>query len=175
MRHSALLIAGAVLATPAPAQAAGTRTLDCDRSSIGQFQNVFADARSVVVGPVALAGLRSASTATAEQRKRTGGYIKSALLLEPGRTATVTVDPEARRFARLIYGGGDRLDRPGLPHTVRFTACDRRGSDSRAGSKRVTFWSGGFVVASEAFCLRFTVTVDGVKHRRRLPIDGGAC
>jgi hypothetical protein len=54
--HRRTLLAGFVAMTvaPAPAMAAeGTRALGCQPQSEGSFNNVYADSRSVVAGPLA--------------------------------------------------------------------------------------------------------------------------
>jgi hypothetical protein len=175
--HRRTLLAGLVAMTvaPAPAMAAeGTRALGCQPQSEGSFNNVYADSRSVVAGPLALVGLRGIATASRDHVDRNG--FKSPLVLRPGRKATLSIDPASRAQVRLTYGGGDRHDLASLPHTIRFTACSRPRSRSRIGRRtRVTFWPGTFALAPGVTCMRFSVTTGGERRRFALPVAGGAC
>lgn len=163
--------ASATVASPTP----GTEAVGCRSQSGAGFPHAFAARSSLVVGPLALVGLRDLRGTTPENIARFGGW-KSPALIRPGHAVTVSIDPAARSFARLRYSHHGERAFTRLPHTVRFVACDAAHADSTADGRPVTFFSGFFELRRAPACVPITVKVDGGPARhRRLPVARGAC
>jgi hypothetical protein len=141
---------------------AATAAVACGQQSEGSFPNVYRDARSAHLGPLALSGLRDIATMDRSLLERLGGF-KAPLVLRPGRSVTIATE---RDVARISYGGDAGREFDAAPAKVRFRACTRRRSQSHAGSQKVTFWPGAFVLKPDATCLRLRITIDGRSYRR---------
>jgi hypothetical protein len=131
-----------------------------------------------VVGPLAFVGAADAARASVAEVARFGGWKSPALLL-PGHTATVQVAPSARGRAGLLGYGDEAAGRSvrDADRSVTFVACDRRRSDSHAGGRRVTFWSGAFVASSLPACVPLDVSIDRERAPRRIVVSlaAGRC
>lgn len=169
-----LLAAGAA---PASASAAPRATETCDSASQGAFP------RSTVLsaGPFHLSGGRQYEHTTLDQLRRLTWY-KMPLLLEAGRSATISIDPAFRDRAGWVagHGGGAAPDRPGIAGTaavVTLRACPKGHPyhRSRMGGRDVTFWSGGIDATTVPSCVPITVRTDrGTTLRRTIPL-GRTC
>jgi hypothetical protein len=136
-------------------------------------------AGDLAFGPLRFVGLKPIKGWT-EEDLRENSFYKSQALLRPGHTATVSIDPAARRFARLSYVHRQTdPDKPvfaTLPHTVRFDACNANRAASRASGKPVTFWSGFFKVTEIHRCIPLTIRIDREPVRHwRLPVGVDSC
>jgi hypothetical protein len=141
-----------------------TRTVGCGDRSMAGFPDLFArPGGSLVAGPVAFSGLRTAQATTPAHLERLGWW-KSPLLLRVGEQATVSVEPADRDVARLAYAPDEDRGATGfgaLAHTLRLVGCASAArAGSRAGARPVTFWSGGFVLRRPA-CVDLRVTPAG--------------
>jgi hypothetical protein len=75
-------------------------------------------------------------------------FYKAGAILRPGGVVTVTVAPEARRYATLdVQGGPDRGST-----SVTYHACP--GAPD-------TIWPGGFLLTEQTACLPLDVSVPG--------------
>lgn len=133
----------------------------CDSQSAAGFPGAYSSRRNLVVGPLALIG---AAAFTDEATVLEHGGNKSPLLVRAGHTVTVSVPERHRATASLDYGF-QALGR----HTITFSACSARLSQSRADGP-VTFWS-GFVRTTVPSCVPLDVWVDRESRRRvRVPL-----
>lgn len=128
----------------------------CDRQSGAGFPGAYSSRRNLVVGPLSLIG---AAAFTDEATVREHGGNKFPLLVRAGHTVTVSV-PERHRASASLNHGLRSLGR----HTITFTACSARRSQSRADGP-VTFWS-GFVLTTVPSCVPLDVWVDREPRRR---------
>jgi hypothetical protein len=166
----AALAAAALAVAPA-----GVETVGCAQQSKASFPHAFSSPASVVVGPLAFVGLRDMRNTTPANIARFHGW-KSPALVRPGHTVTVSVDRQARSFARLRYSHVAQRPFARLPHTVRFVGCDSRRAMSQVDGRPVTFYSGFFQLRGAPACVPVTIRADGGAARhRRLSVAGGAC
>jgi hypothetical protein len=170
---AAVLAVGLAGATAASKN--GVKTDTCRSQSGASFPHVFRDSRSVVVGPFAFAGLRDAANASPDNITYHDGW-KSPAVLRIKHRALVTIDKDARSYARLNYTHSDAPFRR-LPHTVRYVACkDASQALSDSDGKPVTFWSGFFVVNKVPACVGRAIKVDRRRARHfTIAIGRGGC
>jgi hypothetical protein len=171
-------VAAAVLlaALAAPARAAAVPAAErgratCARQSGANFPGAYTSSRNLRVGPLVLIGGR---TYTSPATVRKFGGQKYPLLLAAGHTARIEISRSARRASSLTWAGtghGVRRVADGY-RVVDARACDRRNAQSRAGSRRVTFWS-GFILTSVPRCLRVAIRIDGAPTARRVRVPLG--
>jgi hypothetical protein len=148
-------------ASPDPTASAPARE-DCSTRSFADFTGAFADPANLVVGPFALVG--GATPTTAPVVERFGGQ-KYPLLVKGGHVVTVRLPAELRGVAVLAYGPlpqGEITVSEGH-EAVTFTACE---------DGAVTFWSGGIVV-TELACVPLDLYVDGDPKPRRAAVELG--
>lgn len=131
---------------------------DCSSKSQAWFPDTFSDPETVAVGPVALLG---AAWVPPNVVRQFGGD-KIPVLVRHGHRVTIEVPRRLRRVVGLAYGrlpeGDVRLR--DAHRVATFIACrGDKESGSRAGRKRVTFWS-GFVLTSASRCVPLKVWVD---------------
>jgi len=134
----------------------------CATRSLAWFPGAYRDDENLVVGPLALVG---AGTMTSARTIASVGGNKFPALLRPGHTVTLRIAASARGIAALGYGPlpqgeitlGDAHD------TVTFEACPHR---------RVTFWSGA-VVTPEPACVPLDVYIDGGSTPTRVLLEMG--
>ncbi|MDQ5808239.1 MAG: hypothetical protein M3320_06140 [Actinomycetota bacterium] len=162
----AALAAAALAGFSSPVEEPRAPTVRCEDRSEGAFPP-FASGRNLVVGPLALAG---AGALTPEETVREfGGNKFPALVLNRHRVTVQVVSGGAR----LTHG--PRPDGPMTleegDRTMTFVACRRR-LGSRAGRRRVTFWS-GFVLTPGPQCVTLRVWVDRSRLPRRAAIPLG--
>lgn len=95
----------------------------------------------------------------ADVRNPDGRYFyKAGAILRPGAVVTVTVAPEARRYAALdVQGGPDSGSA-----SVTYHACT--GAPD-------TIWPGGFLLSERTACLPLDVSVLGEPGRRRVVLS----
>jgi hypothetical protein len=144
---------------------AGARAT-CSSRSFARFPRAYADPANLVVGPLALVG--GATPTTAATVEAVGGQ-KYPLLVKSGHVVAVELPPEVHSRVSLGYGPlpqGEITVADGHER-VTFSACD-----DEAGP---TFWS-GFIVASKPTCVPLDVYVDGEGSPRRAEVElGRAC
>jgi hypothetical protein len=127
----------------------------------------FTDPDSLVVGPLMMAGaVAAADIPPGDARLRHG--LKLLVAVRFHHRATISVDREARSFARLQYGDGPARFR-NTPAKVRFVAC-RRVAPGQHGSLppdsvRASFFPGGISARHIPVCVPITIRVD-----RREPV-----
>ena len=162
--------------------AAAVPTLGCEDRITGAFTQ-FADGRRVadtfafdrrrdfVAGPLAMRGLRGMTPRDWDSMAARDQWLKSPLVMRPGRAATIEVPPDQRSWMKIVRGSGERL---------RLRACARGGRSS--GSSGNTAWSGGFEIdyaraPQQGRCARIVVRVAGRDEpiRRRLTPRAGPC
>jgi hypothetical protein len=150
---------------------AATRAVGCAERSQASFPNAWSDPGNLSVGLLTLVGGAQARLASAARSMRERGGWMMPLLLREGSAATLSVAWEARRRARLDYGGEP-------VRAVRFTAC-RHGeaSGSDVNTWPVTFWSGGVRLTRVPACVPVDLWVEQALARRlRIPFgDPDAC
>jgi hypothetical protein len=153
----------------------GVKTDACQHQSGASFPGLFSDPQSVVVGPFAFSRLRDAAKVSDDNIKRHGGW-KSPAVLRIKHRAVVTIDKDARPYARLAYTHDDATFRR-QPHTMRFVACSKASDTlSDADGKPVTFWSGFFVVNKAPACVGIKIKVDRRPARHyTIAIGRAAC
>ncbi|HVL97403.1 MAG TPA: hypothetical protein VM266_16220 [Solirubrobacteraceae bacterium] len=160
-------LAGAMLFVLTDGRAASRPSAEhvnrCGGRSMAEFPNGFRDRRNLVVGPLAMSGARTFTTA---ETVREFGGNKFPLFVRNGRRVTIELTRGSARAAGLSYGS-----RHGGHRVVRFVAC-RRNSGSTAGDAPVTFWS-GFVTARRPLCVRMRVWVDDEPEPRPAHIELG--
>jgi hypothetical protein len=163
------------LASAAAASKNGVKTDRCGSQSGASFPHLFTDPHSVIVGPLAFANLRDAADASPDNITYHHGW-KSPAVLRIKHRAKVTIDTDARSYARLNYTHSDAPFRR-LPHTVRYIACKKASEAlSNADGKPVTFWSGFFVVNKAPACVGIAIKVDRRRARHfRIAIGRGGC
>jgi hypothetical protein len=180
MRWAALIAAVLALAVAATAgdaaQRGGFSSTGCRSQSSAGFPHAFTLPDSLVVGPLAFRfALKEYSR---DEIARFGGF-KAPALLRPGHTARVSISRASRSTARLAYGATDgrtEADFPRFPHTIRFRSCSRRRAMSHVDGKRVTFWSGFFVLKPQPACVGVDISIDRRRARHRtIPVAGGTC
>jgi hypothetical protein len=172
-------VAASLAAASAPPSTVPPRetTVTCAKRSEANFPGAFADARNLVVGPLALVGAGSYTPASVVRRF---GGNKFPLLVKAGHRVTLRLSRAVQRSAGLAYAGMGRRALPGgevqlrdTAQAMTFVACRRKGaSGSRAGAEQITFWS-GFVMTSVPRCLALAVYVDGDRSPRRARIALG--
>ena len=124
--------------------------------------------QDLVAGPLGLTGLRRLRARDWAWLAARDQWLKSPMVLRPGRRVTLVVPRAQRSWMRIVHGGA-RL-------TLR--ACPRGGPSS--GSSGNTAWSGGFEIdyakaPRQGRCARIHVRVDGRTLRRRIAPRAGAC
>ena len=128
----------------------------CATRSMAEFPGAFTSRRNLVVGPLALMGGRTYTTAATV---REFGGNKFPLLVRAGHRVTIELKA---RSAALGYGPlpeGEVRVADGH-EVVTFVACRRnQASGSDADGAPVTFWS-GFLLADRPQCVRLRVWVD---------------
>jgi streptogramin lyase len=158
--------------------------LSCSDSVYGQLGNGW-QRDSVVVGPIAFAGLRAAAVephkSFAHHRGGWGG-TKTIVVVSEGKAVTVSIPPSERGRLALLYdssafklSGGWYSPSEG-EQAVTFRACEPGQSPYRAfGAKGATQFAGGFIVAG-AQCASLDVTAAGepTKHVR-IPFGKDTC
>ena len=162
-------------AMAAGADARGVERVGCSIQSFGGFQQ--ADAEDLVAGPLAFVGAFGARDSTPGAVEYIGGF-KSPALLRPGHVARVSIDRASRSNVRLDYSFTHEPDDAlrTFPHTVVFHACPRRRAGSRANGRRVTFWSGFYLVRDAPTCVHVTIRIDGGRARhRQIPVAQPSC
>jgi hypothetical protein len=175
---AAVAIALVVLGRADPSPAANPRAVEgavqtsCAQQSGARFPGAYRDRRNLVVGPLALIGGATFTSAATARRFHGNKY---PVLVRPGHTVTVSVPERARRTASLGYGPLPQntvLEQPDGHHTVMFVACSSaRVAASTAGGP-VTFWS-GFILVSEPSCVPLDVYLDDDARPRRVRIELG--
>jgi hypothetical protein len=172
---AAIAIAIGFTAASGAAGQKGVKTATCRIQSGAGFSHAFTDPRNVAVGPFAFVNLRDAGTQSRESIKQHGGW-KSPAVLRIKHRAVVTIDKDARPYARLDYTHFDARFRD-LPHTVRYVACKKRSEAiSNSDGKPITFWSGFFVVKKVPACVGMKVKVDKRRARHfKIGIGRNAC
>jgi predicted small lipoprotein YifL len=138
----------------------------CSSRSFARFPGAFTNPANLVVGPLALVG--GATPTSAATVEAVGGQ-KYPLLVRAGHEVTVELPPAIHGRAALGYGPlpqGEITVADGHER-VTFTACDDGGDP--------TFWS-GFLLASEPACVPLDVFVDDEATARRAEVElGRAC
>lgn len=143
----------------------GAGVAGCATSSLGRF-GTGSPERDLVAGPLRLSGARGYG------RSARPAWFKMPALVDLGHRATIRIAPAARGVVRFRgYGRHVAVD----PRSeVTFVACTRgHERSSRRGSRRVTFWSGGFE-ADRPICLPLDVRVDRERRWRRVVVSLGA-
>jgi hypothetical protein len=170
-RRWIVMVIGAAVAAaallPAQARAGGSASATCAHRSIGSFPRQ--NSHDVVVGPLRFVGLRDIEQTSAASLQQHHGW-KSPAIVQPGHSATVTIDRSARSSARLRYTHEDPDDDlADLPHTVRFAACGRQ-------HVRTAFWSGFFATTTAPSCIPLSIRIDAGRVRHlHLSVGGGSC
>ena len=151
-----------VLADEPPVPPAVVATCRMRSETTAPFPRAFSSPDNLVVGPLVMVG---AGRLTTEDTVREFGGNKFPLLVRNRRRVTVEV---TAGDARLSYARHRR------ERAIRFVAC-RRGSGSRGGRHRVTFWS-GFVETNQPQCVRLRVWIgrDGSPRSAAIPL-GRTC
>jgi hypothetical protein len=172
---AAIAIAIGFAAASGAAVKKGVKTATCGIQSGASFSHAFTDPRNVAVGPFAFVNLRDAATQSHDNIQQHGGW-KSPAVLRIKHRAVVTIDKDARPYARLDYTHSDARFRD-LPHTVRYVACKKPSEAiSNSDGKPVTFWSGFFVVKKIPACVGMKVKVDKRRARHfKIAIGRNAC
>ena len=178
----AVVTAGSLLAVAAGGgdaarRAQGVASTGCTDQSFAGVPRAYRNPENLVVGPLAF--VTALSNASARPEDVEGG-IKAPALLRPGHRARVSISPASRSNVRLAYGGAGRgrtqADFARFPHTIVFKACPRRRAGSRTGGRRVTFWSGFFVIRDAPTCIGVDISIDGRRARHRvIPISRPSC
>jgi hypothetical protein len=145
-----LFLAACGSSQPPPAVVRHRAVQDCSTRSEASFPGAYKNRRNLVVGPLALIGGRTYTTA---RTVREVGGQKFPLLVKPGHRVTIQV---AR--GRLAYGEHHRDAR-----RVTFVACRHGGP---------TFWS-GFVLTAAPACIPLSFSVDGASAPRRARLELG--
>src|SRR4051812_36265853 len=180
MRWAAVIAAVLALALAATAgdaaQRGGFASTGCRQQSTAGFPHAFTEPRSLVVGPLVFRF--ALKDLPANDIAQVGGF-KSPALLRPGHTARVSISRASRSTARLAYGTTEDRTEAELkrfPHTILFTSCSHRRATSHVDGKRVTFWSGFFVLKPHPACIGVDISIDGRRARHRtIPVAGGTC
>jgi hypothetical protein len=146
----------------------------CATRSEASFAGAFANARNLVVGPLALIGAGRTPT-VALNSSATEVFQKFPLLVRNGHRVTVELSRRTRRGAGLAYGSlpeGETYLRD-THRVVTFIACSPgEDSGSSANGRPVTFWSGS-VLARSPRCVPLLVWVDAERSPRRAVIRLG--
>ena len=160
------VVIAAMAAAGPPAGAPAT----CGHQSTASFP---ASSRDLVVGPLALVGGRTSTSA--ETVARFGGQ-KYPAVVRAGHRVVVQVRSAttALTYADRVHAAGGRTVADGV-RVVDFRSCPSGRATSRYARRPATFWS-GFILASAPRCVRLRVWVDGARTPRTARVSlGAAC
>jgi hypothetical protein len=157
----ASLLGAAVLAAPAVAAAAQTRTC-----AEGSEAAAFDARRDLRAGPL---WFYEGAGRTPKTRLSRRLYMwKVPIGVAAGRNVTVTVARRHRRRASLVGEGGARRLREGLA-SLRYESCA-----ADAGGQ--TGWGGSILTSRGVMCLRLAIDADGEDRRRVvMPLGRRSC
>lgn len=136
---------------------------------------------SVIVGPLAFAGLRVAATEPRSDISSAGIGWKVVTVVAPGRRVAVRVPASEAGRVALIYAPGAFRDNGRYTladgeRSVTFEACPPGGSPYRAfGAHGGTQFAGGFIINGPT-CVSLDVRPEGGRRTRvRIPLGAGTC
>lgn len=178
MRTSLVLLAVALAgaaALPVVAHGEETPVRDCGTRAYGDLGRGWQE-RAVVAGPLAFVGLGRGLDGVQPSPRWAAWPRKVLVVVEPARTATLTIAAGSRSFAALGYHGLRHSAEPvplseGTP-SIRFAAC-APPSASASWNRGTQF--PGYLLVSGRRCVAVEIASRGKVYRRTLRIGAARC